>query len=144
MPSKTGVCSDVVVRAYREVGIDLQKLIHEDMAKNFGAYPSKRIWGLKQPDKNIDHRRVPNLQTFFSRNGQILSSSDALVEARPGDILTWQLPSGVPHIGIVTDKRSSDGTRPLVVHNIGYGTLEEDTAGDFKITGWYRYVPLKK
>ena len=140
VPSSTGVCTDVIIRAYRKVGVDLQKLVHEDMKASFSAYPSKRIWGLTTTDKNIDHRRVPNLQVFFSRKGRSLPVSRALSEALPGDIFTWDLPSGVPHIGIVSNKRSSDGSRPLVIHNIGSGAQEEDAAAEFRITGWYRYL----
>ncbi|MCB0355014.1 MAG: DUF1287 domain-containing protein [Bdellovibrionales bacterium] len=137
----TGVCSDVVIRAYRKVGIDLQELVHKDMSSHFSDYPSKRIWGLERTDTNIDHRRVPNLQEFFARNGESFPLTRALENAMPGDVLTWRLPSGVPHIGMVSARRSGDGKRPLVVHNIGQGTREEDMAGEFLLTGWYRYLP---
>lgn len=141
VPSDTGVCTDVVIRAYRRLGIDLQKEIHEDMTAHFALYPSRSIWGLSRPDKNIDHRRVPNMQTFFMRQGASLSPSSALAEARPGDLLTWRLSSGVPHIGIVSDRRADSGKRPLVIHNIGAGVNEEDMAAEYEITGWYRYIP---
>jgi uncharacterized protein YijF (DUF1287 family) len=137
----TGVCSDVVIRAYRGLGIDLQQLVHEDMAKHFALYPHQ--WGLKGPDTNIDHRRVPNLQVFFTRNGKKLDVSSDPHDYAPGDIVTWDLtPLGhpLPHIGIVGDQRSPDGKRPLMIHNIGQGAQEEDMLFDYKITGHYRYA----
>lgn len=138
VPIERGVCTDVVVRAYRVLGIDLQRLVHEDMRRAWAAYP--KLWGLRAPDRNIDHRRVPNLATFFTRHGQSLrvSQSDASLYA-PGDIVTWRLPSGVPHIGLVTGERR-DG-RPLIVHNIGAGTQIEDGLFAFTITGHYRFEP---
>ncbi|MEZ0262621.1 MAG: DUF1287 domain-containing protein [Alphaproteobacteria bacterium] len=137
-----GVCSDVVIRAYRAQGIDLQKLVHEDMKKNFGLYP--KIWGLKKTDTNIDHRRVPNLQVFFTRHGKSLGVSDSPSDYKAGDIVTWNLrgPSNpLPHIGIVTDKMSDDGKRPLMAHNIGQGAQVEDMLFTYTITGHYRYAP---
>ena len=119
VPGHIGVCTDLVVRAYRAVGIDLQQAVHEDMKTNFDAYPE--IWGLSGPDPNIDHRRVPNLQVFFERKGVVLSKSSKAEDYRPGDIVTWMLPGNLPHIGIVVARRSSGGRRPLVVHNIGAG-----------------------
>jgi len=141
VPIERGVCTDVVIRAYRALGIDLQKLVHEDMASHWSAYP--KLWGLRAPDRNIDHRRVPNLATFFTRHGTSLrvSQSDASLYAA-GDIVTWRLPSGVPHIGLVTDQRH-DG-RPLIVHNIGAGTQIEDGLFAFTITGHYRYEPERR
>jgi uncharacterized protein len=139
---ETGVCTDVVIRAYRTLGFDLQRLVHEDMKKNFALYP--KIWGLKSTDTNIDHRRVPNLQVFFTRHGQKLAVSDSPVDYKPGDIVTWDLTypkRPLPHIGIVTDKRSDDGERPLIVHNIGRGVQVEDMLFSYKITGHYRYAP---
>ena len=139
---ETGVCTDVVIRAYRALGFDLQRLVHEDMKKNFGVYP--KFWGLKKPDTNIDHRRVPNLQVFLSRHGQKLSVSDKPDDYKPGDIVTWDLTypkRPLPHIGIVTDKRSVDGERPLMVHNIGRGVQVEDMLFSYHITGHYRYMP---
>ncbi len=139
VPAHLGVCTDVVIRAYRALGIDLQKEVHEDMAKNFTAYPSQRIWGLKTPDTNIDHRRVPNLQVFFSRKGQKLQTSANPADYRPGDLVTWTIPGNLPHIGIVVADRSSDGLRPLIVHNIGRGPKMEDMLTVYPITGHYRY-----
>lgn len=137
VPENIGVCTDVIIRCYRKLGIDLQKEVHEDMKKNFGLYP--RNWGLKRPDTNIDHRRVPNLKTFFSRKGVKLPFSSNPDEFKPGDLVTWMLPGNLPHIGIVTDKRSDDGLRPMIVHNIGAGPVLEDMLFAFKITGRYRY-----
>lgn len=143
VPNNIGVCTDVVIRSYRKLGADLQKLVHEDMRKNFDLYPSKRIWGLNYTDKNIDHRRVPNLQTFLIRHGQTLSKSRVSTDYKTGDIVTWLLPGNLPHIGIVIDKISSSTGNPLVVHNIGSGPKAEDMIFDYKITGHYRYVPAK-
>lgn len=139
VPPEMGVCTDVVIRSYRQLGIDLQKEVHEDMAAHFNAYPSKRIWALKKADKNIDHRRVPNLQVFFKRHGQSLAVTSKADDYQAGDLVTWMLPGNLPHIGIVVDQRSSDGKRPLVVHNIGAGPQMEDMLFDYKITGHYRY-----
>ncbi len=139
VPAHLGVCTDVVIRAYRALGIDLQKEVHEDMAKNFTAYPSQRIWGLKTPDTNIDHRRVPNLQVFFSRKGQKLQIRANPTDYRPGDLVTWTIPGNLPHIGIVVSDRSGDGLRPLIVHNIGRGPKMEDMLTAYPITGHYRY-----
>ncbi len=141
VPDNVGVCTDVVIRSYRKMGYDLQKLVHEDMAANFGAYPSKRIWGLSKPDKNIDHRRVPNLQSFFSRHGEILRVSNNPAHYKPGNLITWMLPGNLPHIGIVTDQISRKTGNPLIVHNIGSGPQLEDILFDYKITGHYSYVP---
>ena len=107
IPKNVGVCTDVIIRAYRKIGTDLQKLVHEDIASNFDAYPSKIIWGLNKPDKNIDHRRVPNLQSFFSRHGDILRVSSRANDYKPSNIVTWMLPGNLPHIGIVTDQVST-------------------------------------
>ncbi|HEY0740709.1 MAG TPA: DUF1287 domain-containing protein [Chryseosolibacter sp.] len=137
VPAGKGVCTDVVIRAYRKFNVDLQQLVHEDMKANFSKYPSR--WGLKKPDKNIDHRRVPNLMTFFSRHGKSLPTSKKPEDYKPGDIVTWDLSSGVPHIGIVIDKRSEDGLRNLIVHNIGAGQKISDCLFQFKITGHYRF-----
>lgn len=136
VPISKGVCTDVVVRALRHQGMDLQELIHEDMKRNFGAYPKK--WGLKRPDKNIDHRRVPNIATYFKRKGYAVKGSTyATSDFKAGDIVTWDLPKGLVHIGIVSDKKSSTGI-PLIIHNIGRGTKEENILYSFKITGHYR------
>ena len=137
VPGNTGVCTDVVIRSYRAAGIDLQQEVHRDMAVNFDRYPKK--WGLKKPDPNIDHRRVFNLQTFFRRKGIALPISDKADDYRPGDLVTWTVPPALPHIGIVVDQTSSDGTRPLVVHNIGRGPELEDMLFKYPITGVFRY-----
>lgn len=139
VPANIGVCTDVIIRSYRKLGIDLQKELHEDIAKNFDLYPSRRIWGLGKPDRNIDHRRVPNLQVFFQRHGQELAVSDKADDYKPGDLVTWMLPGNLPHIGIVVNKRSADNKRPLIVHNIGAGPKMDDMLFRFKITGHYRY-----
>lgn len=142
VPRETGVCSDVVVRAYRALGVDLQQRVHEDMKKHFALYP--KTWGLSKPDTNIDHRRVPNLQVFFTRHGQSLGVSDKADDYKAGDIVTWNLaaPSRMlPHIGIVSARRSADGLRPLITHNIGAGVKTEDILFEYKITGHYRYTP---
>jgi uncharacterized protein YijF (DUF1287 family) len=138
VPTERGVCTDVVIRAYRGIGVDLQQRVHEDMRAAWAAYP--KLWGLRSTDRNIDHRRVPNLATFFARHGRTLpvSQTDASIYA-PGDIVTWRLASGVPHIGLVSAQRR-DG-RPLIVHNIGAGTQREDMLFDYVITGHYRYEP---
>ena len=138
VPAGTGVCTDEVIRAYRALGIDLQKLVHEDMKAAFRSYP--RNWGLSRPDTNIDHRRVPNLQVFFTRNGKSLPVTARGADYAPGDLVTWDLGGNVPHIGIVTDRRSADGARPMIVHNIGAGPRLEDMLFDYRITGHYRYL----
>ncbi|MFQ3246732.1 MAG: hypothetical protein ACI9SP_003386 [Arenicella sp.] len=140
VPKNIGVCTDVVIRSYRKLGIDLQKLLHEDIAANFDKYPSKRIWGLNRPDKNIDHRRVPNLQTFLSRQGTSLAISKTPSDYKPGDIVTWMLGGNLPHIGIVTDQEAADGT-PMIVHNIGSGPQHENMLFSYTITGHYRFMP---
>lgn len=137
VPSGTGVCTDVLVRSYRALGIDLQKDLHLDLKNNFSAYPD--LWGLKNPDSNIDHRRVPNLRVFFSRKGICLPVTRASADYLPGDIVSWKLPSGLPHIGIVVNRRSTDRKRYLVVHNINAGPELEDVLFSYKITGHYRY-----
>ncbi len=138
VPADRGVCTDVIIRAYRKVGIDLQKLVHEDMKANFNAYPNK--WGLKKTDKNIDHRRVPNLMTFFSRFGESIPVTTKASDYKPGDIVTWDLTAGITHIGIVINKKSEeDKSRYLIVHNVGGGQVEDDFLFDYQITGHYRY-----
>ncbi len=137
VPLVTGVCTDVVIRAFRRAGIDLQVLVHEDMKANFAAYP--QTWGLRRPDRNIDHRRVPNLATFFRRRGRSVPVTRRAADYLPGDLVTWRLPSGVPHIGIVSDRPVPGTYRRLVVHNIGAGTRLEDLLFAFEITGHYRY-----
>ncbi len=139
VPANIGVCTDVVVRTFRSLKIDLQQLVHEDMAVHFSSYPSKRIWGLNKTDTNIDHRRVPNLQKFFERHGQSLTISDKPENYLPGHLVTWMLPGNLPHIGIVTDKKSKDGKRFLIVHNIGLGPKLDDMLFKYPITGHYQY-----
>ncbi|MDR1554071.1 MAG: DUF1287 domain-containing protein [Prevotellaceae bacterium] len=137
IPAHKGVCTDVVIRAYRKLGIDLQKEIHEDMETNFDKYP--KLWGMKKTDKNIDHRRVPNLMTFFSRHGSVKGKSSDAQDYLPGDIVCWDLGKGIKHIGIVVNKKSLDGNRYLIVHNIGQGQIIEDCLFQFTIAGHYRY-----
>lgn len=141
VPANIGVCTDVIIRSYRALGVDLQVLVHEDMTADFNAYPSKQIWGLTAPDRNIDHRRVPNLQTFFVRHGQRLPVSARPADYRPGALVTWMLPRNLPHIGIVTDRISPETGNPLIVHNIGAGPVLEDMLFRFEITGHYRFMP---
>lgn len=137
VPSDRGVCSDVVIRAYRKLGIDLQKEIHEDIKANFAHYP--RNWGLTKPDKNIDHRRVPNMMVFFRRKGTELVTSNSAKDYSAGDIVCWNLGGGITHIGMVVNKKSADGERNLIVHNIGAGQVLEDCLFKFKIIGHFRY-----
>jgi len=131
-----GVCSDVVVRAFRGIDIDLEAEVHEDMKRHFAAYP--RIWGLRKTDPNIDHRRVPNLATWFARRGYDLAISADAADYQPGDVVAWVLDNGRPHIGIVSDRMSADGARPLMIHNIGWGAREEDVLFDWRVTGHFR------
>ena len=135
LPPDRGVCTDVVIRAYRLLGIDLQKEVHEDMKENFSQYP--KHWGLSRPDKNIDHRRVPNLEVYFKRKGTTKSVSKDPKDYLPGDVVIWNLGSGIMHIGLVVNRKSSDGKRYLIVHNIGGGQVMEDRLFDFEITGHY-------
>jgi uncharacterized protein len=136
VPMERGVCSDVVIRAFRAVGVDLQQELHRDMKRHFATYPKN--WGLARPDRNIDHRRVPNLATWFKRQGYALRVTANAVAYLPGDIVAWTLGGGQPHIGIVSDRRSNDGARPLVLHNIGWGAREEDALFKYRITGHFR------
>lgn len=137
VPSDKGVCTDVIIRAYRKLGTDLQKEVHEDMKANFGLYP--KIWSLKYTDKNIDHRRVPNLMVFFKRKEAEKPITKNPKDYLPGDVVCWNLGGAITHIGIVVDKKSRDGKRNLIVHNIGSGQVLEDCLFDFKIIGHYRY-----
>ncbi|HEY8941843.1 MAG TPA: DUF1287 domain-containing protein [Cellvibrio sp.] len=139
IPAEYGVCTDVVIRAYRKLGIDLQQLVHEDMRGNFALYPAKRNWGQTKTDTNIDHRRVPNLQTFFTRHGKKLAVTAQGENYQSGDLVTWILPGNLPHIGVVTNKLSMDGQRPLIVHNIGAGPKLDDILFAYPISGHYRY-----
>jgi uncharacterized protein YijF (DUF1287 family) len=138
VPADTGVCTDEIIRTYRAVGIDLQKEVHEDMLQNFAAYPNQRRWGLAHTDANIDHRRVPNLMVFFSRKGESLPTTTHAEDFAPGDLVTWNLGGGVPHIGLLVDTQSQSG-HYMIVHNIGYGPKLEDVLFSWKITGHYRY-----
>lgn len=137
VPIETGVCTDVLVRAFRTLGFDLQVAVHEDMRAHFARYPQN--WGLSRPDRNIDHRRVPNLETWLRRQGAALPRSDDPTDYQPGDIVSWRLPGGLPHIGIVSD-RHVDG-RPLILHNIGAGTREEDVLFAYPIEARFRWLP---
>lgn len=134
IPIERGVCADVLVRAFRRIGVDLQVAVHEDMSRNFQAYPQN--WGLRGPDANIDHRRVPNLMTFFERQGKGLGRD---APYKPGDVVAWKLSNGLYHIGMVSNVQNSNRTEYLVVHNIGYGTLNEDVLRAFEIIGHYRW-----
>lgn len=139
VPISRGVCTDVVIRAYRKQGKDLQVLVNRDMKRAWKQYP--KLWGLKRTDKNIDHRRVPNLEVFFKRHGKTLPTSKRGADYKAGDIVTWRLAAGgkqLPHIGIVSNKTSRTGT-PLIIHNIGAGTQEENVLFKYPITGHYRY-----
>ncbi len=136
MPIERGVCTDVVIRALRKsLNMDLQQLLHEDMTKSFSQYPT--IWGLKKPDRNIDHRRVPNLKTYFERKGYSLGVSRKAKDYLPGDLVTCTVGGNRPHIMIVSDRKTAAGV-PFVIHNIGSGTKEQDRLFDFAVTGHYR------
>jgi uncharacterized protein len=138
VPADTGVCTDEVIRSYRAVGVDLQKEVHEDIIRNFSAYPRKWHWLSGHPDANIDHRRVPNLMVFFQRQGETLPITSVADDYGPRDLVTWDLGGGVPHIGIVVDRKGAGG-RCMIVHNIGRGPQMEDVLFNWKITGQYRY-----
>ena len=138
VPLEKGVCTDVVVRAFRNAGVDLQKEVHEDMTANFSLYPKK--WGLKQADSNIDHRRVPNLQTFFMRRGKSLPVTQNADDYKPGDVVSWDLDGkGLSHIGIVSNLWAKETKRFMIIHNIGGGAASEDVLFAWKMTGHYRY-----
>jgi len=139
VPADAGVCSDEIIRVYRAVGVDLQKEVHEDMVKDWDAYPPKTKWKQKHPDPSIDHRRVPNLMVFFERKGESLPITLRAQDYSPGDIVTWDLGGDVPHIGMVVNVKSPESGRPLIVHNIGLGPKMEDELFAWKITGHYRY-----
>jgi uncharacterized protein len=141
VPIETGVCTDVVIRAFRRAGVDLQKEVHEDMRRNFPVYPQK--WGLRAADSNIDHRRVLNLQTFFARKGKSLPVTDKAENYKPGDVVSWDLDGkGMTHIGIVSNFWNKRTKRYSIIHNIGAGTRAEDVLFDWKITGHYRYFQI--
>ncbi|WP_316768220.1 DUF1287 domain-containing protein [Pedobacter frigiditerrae] len=137
VPAGKGVCTDVVIRAYRTLGTDLQKNVHEDMKQNFKLYP--KDWGRKTPDANIDHRRVYNLMVFFKRKGTVKPMTKNADDYKPGDIVCWNLSGNISHIGLVVNKKSADGKRFLIVHNIGAGQVLEDCLFSFKIIGHYQY-----
>jgi uncharacterized protein YijF (DUF1287 family) len=138
VPIDGGVCTDVVIRAMRKVGFDLQREVHEDMTRAFSAYP--KMWGLERPDPNIDHRRVPNLMRFFERRGKKLAVTKDAADYRPGDLVTCTVPPNLPHIMIVSDSTAADDpNRRCVIHNIGHGAREEDRLFEFPITGHYRF-----
>ena len=143
IPSHFGVCTDVIIRSYRKLGIDLQQLIHEDIKNNFEYYAITQIWiDQTKPDTNIDHRRVPNIEKFIQRNGQKITKTNNPKNYKPGDIVTWDLSGSSPwHIGIVTNKISERTNNPLIVHNIGRGPQLDDCLFDFPIRGHYRYIP---
>jgi hypothetical protein len=147
VPPSTGVCTDEVIRAYRAVGIDLQKEVHEDMATHISAYPRNWHRSASGPnsatDPNIDHRRVPNLMVFFARHGQSLPLSPDASDYRPGDLVTWNLGGAITHIGIVVSEKSPQTRRYLIVHNIGQGPQMEDVLFNWKIIGHYRYLGEK-
>jgi uncharacterized protein len=140
VPAHYGVCTDVVIRAYRKLGIDLQEQVHNDIKANFSIYPAKKHWNQNKPDTNIDHRRVPNLQTFFTRKGKKLKVTEKSEDYQPGDLVTWMLGTKLPHIGIVVDQKSEDGERYLIVHNVGAGPQLEDVLFAYPISGHYRYA----
>ena len=145
VPDNIGVCTDVVIRSYRTLGIDLQKDVHEDIRRNFSKYPSKKRWGLRRPDTNIDHRRVYNLQAFFERKGKSLPITHDPRNYKPGDLVTWQVGPKLPHIGVVLEMVSDDNSfRHLIAHNIGQGPVIEDILFRYPITGHYRYQPKQK
>ncbi len=137
VPKGKGVCTDVVIRAYRKLGVDLQKEVHEDMKAFFDEYP--KFWGLSRTDKNIDHRRVPNLMKFFERHGEVKPLSNKALDYAPGDIVAWNLGGGTTHIGIVVDKKSADNERYLISHNIGNGQELSDCLFSYKIIGHYSF-----
>lgn len=143
VPADTGVCTDEIIRIYRAVGIDLQKEVHEDMVQNFSAYPHRLQSNTARPDSNIDHRRVPNLMVFFTRKGESLSVGSRAEDYQPGDLVTWDLGGGVPHIGMVVDTHTSGTGRHMIVHNIGEGPKMEDMLFRWKIIGHYRYFGPK-
>jgi uncharacterized protein YijF (DUF1287 family) len=139
VPAETGVCTDEIIRVYRAVGIDLQKEVHEDIVQNREDYEAQLHKRVLHPDTNIDHRRVPILMVFFSRKGESLPITNRAIDYAPGDLVTWDLGGGVPHIGIIVDRRDAQSRRFMIVHNIGAGPKMEDVLFNWKITGHYRY-----
>jgi uncharacterized protein YijF (DUF1287 family) len=140
VPKNKGVCTDVIIRSYRKLGIDLQKEVHEDMKSHFSKYPNLKKWGMTKTDSNIDHRRVPNLEIFFERKGTKLAVSKNANEYKTGEIVTWLINNKLPHIGIITNRKSTDGKRNLIVHNVGNGQVLEDCLFNYTIVGHYKYV----
>ena len=145
IPETFGVCTDVIIRSYRKINVDLQELLHEDIKRNFNDYPIKKHWPKQgKADSNIDHRRVPNLEVFLSKYGKSLPTTENKNDYEPGDIITWNLMGSSPwHIGIVTNKISDKTNNPLIVHNIGSGPVIDDVLFSFPIRGHYRYIPEK-
>ncbi|WJS95229.1 DUF1287 domain-containing protein [Flavobacterium johnsoniae] len=139
VPKGKGVCTDVIIRSYRILNIDLQKEVHEDMIENFSLYPKLKKWGMTKTDTNIDHRRVPNLEVFFERKGTKLPVTQNANDYKTGELVTWMINDKLPHIGIVTNKKSSDGKRNLIVHNVGGGQVLEDCLFEYKIIGHFKY-----
>ncbi|SNR50181.1 DUF1287 domain-containing protein [Flavobacterium sp. ov086] len=139
IPKNKGVCTDVVIRTYRILGIDLQKEVHEDMIANFSAYPNLQKWGMTKTDTNIDHRRVPNLEIFFERKGEKLPITQNPNDYKTGEIVTWLINDKLPHIGIITNKKTTDRKRNLIVHNVGNGQVLEDCLFKYTIVGHYKY-----
>jgi uncharacterized protein YijF (DUF1287 family) len=140
IPKNKGVCTDVIIRSYRKLGIDLQKEVHEDMKTSFSNYPNLKKWGMTKTDPNIDHRRVPNLEVFFERKGKKLMVSEKAEDYKTGEIVSWMINEKLPHIGIISHKKSIDGKRNLIVHNVGHGQVLEDCLFSYKIVGHYKYV----
>lgn len=140
IPPNKGVCTDVVIRSYRKLNIDLQKEVHKDMKANFTKYPNLKKWGMTKPDTNIDHRRVPNLETFFERNGEKLPVTQNASDYKTGEIVTWMINGKLPHIGIITKVKSADGQRNMIVHNVGGGQVLEDCLFDYAIVGHFKYI----
>lgn len=139
VPKNKGVCTDVIIRSYRKLNIDLQKEVHEDMLQNFELYPNLKKWGMTKTDTNIDHRRVPNLEIFFERKGTELPVTQNPNDYKTGEIVTWMINDKLPHIGIITNKKSKDGKRNLIVHNVGNGQVLEDCLFEYKIVGHFKY-----
>ncbi|MFC0776823.1 DUF1287 domain-containing protein [Flavobacterium sp. HJSW_4] len=139
VPKNKGVCTDVIIRSYRILNIDLQKEVHEDMIENFSLYPNLKNWGMTKTDTNIDHRRVPNLEVFFERKGTKLPITQDAKDYKTGELVTWMINDKLPHIGIVTNKKSKDGKRNLIVHNVGRGQVLEDCLFEYKIVGHFKY-----
>lgn len=140
VPKNKGVCTDVIIRSYRKLGIDLQKEVHEDMKSHFSQYPNLKKWGMTKTDPNIDHRRVPNLEVYFERKGAKLAVSKYANDYKTGEIVTWLINNKLPHIGIITNRKSTDGKRNLIVHNVGNGQVLEDCLFSYSIVGHFKYV----